>query len=412
MLVLTQYYRPEPNFITADVAESLARDADVTVVAAAPNYPTGKIYPGHSFRRLTRVVENGVRVWRVPHVPVGRSISKIRRALSYLSFTGAAAVLAPFVCPRPDVVWVYHTPFTTALAALFFKYLRGSRIVFTSADLWPESFLAAGVANPGRLLDATFAYSRWINRQADTIICSTRGTAERYARDGIPAEALHMVPVWTESASSIDDDEHASVETPRIVYAGNLGPAQALETVIEGAAQLARDGVDARFAFYGSGAAQAALQEMADRLGATNVEFFGPVAHSRAFHVSASATAQIVSLRRTPLFRMTVPSKLVTAFAAGAPILCGLDGESAELASRSGGAVFYDPTDVASFCNAVRTVLGFSEQRVAAMRRQMREYYDAHFRRDRLLETYRRLLLGAAEPARESAALIARRAAP
>ncbi|MFL5582913.1 MAG: hypothetical protein ACJ8AO_21310, partial [Gemmatimonadaceae bacterium] len=110
--MLTQYYRPEPNFITADVAQELARLSDVTVITAHPNYPTGRFYPGTRPWRLSRSVEDGVTVWRVPHF-ADHSTSKWRRALSYLSFAGAAAATAMVVARRVDVVWVYHTPFTT-----------------------------------------------------------------------------------------------------------------------------------------------------------------------------------------------------------------------------------------------------------------------------------------------------------
>lgn len=394
VLVLTQYYRPEPNFITADVAEALARDADVTVVAAAPNYPTGRFYPGHPAARPTRRVENGVTVWRLPHVP-DRSVSKARRAVSYLSFTAAAAAWVPFVCPRPDVVWVYHTPFTTALAALAAKYLAGARLVLTSADLWPESFLAAGVAESGPIVDAAFAFSRWINRRADDIVCTTRGTLRRYAADGVPASRLHFVPVWVEGVPDVRGLPVVApdADPPRIVYAGNLGPAQALDTIVEAAALLQRDGVSARFALYGAGSVEGELRALAERLGADNVEFHGRVAPEQAFEAIVGATAQVVALRRSPFFRMTVPSKLFGAFAAGTPILCGLEGEAAEMAEASGGAFRYDAEDAASLARAVREVIALPPGRQVAIRRDMRTHYASEFRRDLLLERYRALLL-------------------
>jgi hypothetical protein len=56
VLVLTYYYRPEPNFITADVAEGLAGVVDVTVVTAHPSYPTGRFThePSTGGRRASR----------------------------------------------------------------------------------------------------------------------------------------------------------------------------------------------------------------------------------------------------------------------------------------------------------------------------------------------------------------------
>ena len=96
VLVLTQHYHPEPNFITADVAEALAADFDVTVVTAHPNYPEGRFYSGTRPWRPLRRVERGVTVWRVPMYPYhGRP--QVKRCLSYSSFALVAAVWAPFV---------------------------------------------------------------------------------------------------------------------------------------------------------------------------------------------------------------------------------------------------------------------------------------------------------------------------
>src|SRR5436305_1120071 len=94
ILIITMYYLPEPNFITADVARALTAVGDVTVITAHPNYPYGRFYPGTRFWRPTRSVENGVTVWRLPFVP-DHSSSVLRRGFSYLSFALIAGVFAP-----------------------------------------------------------------------------------------------------------------------------------------------------------------------------------------------------------------------------------------------------------------------------------------------------------------------------
>ena len=200
--MLTQYYRPEPNFITADVSQALSEEVDVTVVCARPNYPLGRYYDGWRGWLPRRSREGAVTVWRLPVLAYnGTSIG--RRALCYGSFLFGAAVLAPFAVGRPDVVWVYQTPFTTALAAMGARYLAGARLVYTAADLWPESMLAARVVRPGLLARALYAYSRWINRHAHLIVASTAGILERYARDGVPRDRLRHVPVWVDAAPDI-----------------------------------------------------------------------------------------------------------------------------------------------------------------------------------------------------------------
>lgn len=392
VLVITQVYRPEPNFITADVAEMLAGYAEVTTVTAHPNYPEGRFRSGTSWWRPVRSVEGGVRVWRLPFLPYqGRSA--LRRGAAYLSFMIGAVLWMPIVARRTDLVWIYHGPFTAAPAAILIKWLTGARLVVTVADLWPEAFLAAGVARRGPVLRWLFAYRRWVNRHADLIIGSTEGTVAAFAREGVPAERLRYVPVWVEGASAPSPDTPAGTEGPaRIVYAGQLGPAQALETVIRGAALLEADGADVQIDLYGTGSSEASLRQLATELNARSVRFHGRVPPAQAFAVSARAFAQIVSLQRSPLFAMVVPSKISFCCAAAAPVLYALEGEPAGMLAASGGGVAYDSSDPRSFAAAVEELLRRSPDDRRMMRVNLREYYEKYLARQKLLRRYEDIL--------------------
>jgi GT2 family glycosyltransferase/glycosyltransferase involved in cell wall biosynthesis len=406
LLVLSQVYRPEPNFITADVAESLSRHFDVTVVAAHPNYPHSHFYPGHRWWWPQRTTENGVVVWRLPMYPYhGRSHTL--RALSYLSFAALAAVFAPFAAPRPHIVWAYHGPFTVGLAALWFRFVVGARVIFTCADLWPESFVAAGVARPGLKVRLLFAYRRALNRAADVLICATRGTQERYMEDGVAAEALPLVPVWVDGAGQSTSDEPDPPGPKRLVYAGNLGPAQSLETVIRAAAIAERDGLPIVFDLYGSGNAEAALRQAAERLAVTSVNFRGQVSPQTAFEVSSRAFAQIVSLQPSPLFAMTVPSKVAFCCSAGAPILYGLQGEAAGIVAEAGGGVAFDPADPHTLVTAIKDLLARSDEDRKAMRGALRAYYERHLAKPKLLARYEEIFLDLMSPAPAGAEWVA-----
>lgn len=391
ILVITERFAPEPNFITADVAQRLAQGAEVTVIAPHPSYPKGRFYPGAKYWRLVRTRENGYIVWRVPFFP-NQSLSKGRRALSYLSFAAVAALLAPFVASRADVVWVYHGPFTAGLAALWHKWVLKSRVVITSADLWPESLTGAGVVRPGRLIRVLYRYSRWINSQADEIICSTHGIARRYLDDGVEKAHLHVIPVWVPGTDRILETDEA-VEERSIVYAGNLGPAQQLDTLIRAAAILEREGVSATVHLYGTGASEGALHALAQQLGVSNVVFHGSVTAGEAMKRSSAAAVQVVSLRRSPAFRATIPSKLSGVFAAGTPFVYALEGDAADAAEQSGGGVAFDPDDVESLATALQKLLCMSGEERTKLRSTLRGHYQAHFSSKVLLDRYEEIIL-------------------
>lgn len=392
VLILTERFWPEPNFITADVAERLGRDAEVTVVAPHPSYPRGRFYPGTRWWRPVRTVERGVTVWRVPFLP-SQSLSAVRRALSYLSFAAAASVMAPLACPSPDVVWVYHGPFTTGLAALSYRLRRRIRLVITAADLWPESLTASGVAKPGLLMRVLRAYSRWINSFADHIICSTEGISRRYLTDGVAAEKLSVIPVWIPGVEQMATASHGGNGRCDVVYAGNLGPAQQLDTLLRAAAILERSSPEVRIHLFGSGAAEGELRQLAATLGLGNVDFHGRIDPVEAFTRSSAAAVQVVSLRRSPEFRATVPSKLSLCLAAAAPFVYALEGDAASIAEQSGGGVPFHPDDPASLVGAIEAVTRLSDDERIATRKRLRAYYEQRLAPSTLLKQYTRVLL-------------------
>jgi glycosyltransferase involved in cell wall biosynthesis len=402
LLVLTQYFHPEPNFITQAVAEALAETHDVTVVAAHPNYPSGHFARGTPFWRPVGTVERGVVVWRVPLFP-DHGTSIVRRAVSYLSFAFVASLVAPFVCPRPATVWVYNTPFTTPLAALWFRFVIGARVVFTAADLWPESFAATGVVRDGVILRFAAWYSRAINRVAHDVICVTRGIAARYARDGIPADRLHVVRVWVDGCPDEAIAPAPEGQAPRIIYAGNLGAAQPIETVVRAAALLEAAGKGVAFDIFGTGVDEPRLRALAASLGVRSVVFHGAVPPSQAFAASAAATAQIVTLRPSPLFRMTVPSKLYFCFGAAAPILFALEGEGHDLVAGAGGGIAFEALSAESLRDAIESLLSRDAQERRAMSECLVARYNQEFRKSVLLRRYQELLAGDATPAAQPA---------
>lgn len=388
VLVLTQFYAPEPNFITADVSEALARDADVTVVTAHPNYPFGRFYSGTRFWRIEKSVVNGVAIWRVPFVP-DNSLSPIRRTISYLSFAAMAGIVAPFVAGRPDTVWVYHGPFNTGMCALFFKFFHRSRLVFTCADLWPESLRAAGVVKSPLVMAAAAAYNRALSRLADMIICATRGTLRHFEEEGLPSERLAFIPVWIGGTAELARGiTRQNGDGTKIVYAGNLGPAQGIETLILAAATLGSEGIPVHFDIYGTGPSEAELRALVVRSGAANVTFHGRVAVEQAFRASASALAQIICLRPSPLFARTVPSKLFAALAAGSPILYALEGEAAEIAADTGGGIAFTAGNPASLVMAIKQLLSLHPDERERMRSSLRTHFFANFDPSLLLSRY------------------------
>lgn len=84
ILIICQYYYPEP-FRLPDICEELVRlGNEVTVVTGTPNYPMGEIYLGYEDGKRSDEVLNGVNVHRCKTIP--RKTGSLNRMKNYFSY--------------------------------------------------------------------------------------------------------------------------------------------------------------------------------------------------------------------------------------------------------------------------------------------------------------------------------------
>lgn len=382
-LFISIHYEPEPNFIVTDLARGLVKVGwQVSVVTTYPNYPYGKFYPGTRWYLPSIERRDGVKILRVPHFP-DHSLSIVKRTLSYLSFAIMAGFFSPFFCVAPRVTWVYQTPFSTALASLVFKFFYRSKLIYMYADLWPESFLATATVSQNWIIKICKIYRRFVNLFADRIVGSTAGTCDVIRREN-PGKEIRHIPVWVDGVPDFDQLP-ISDSTNQIVYAGNLGRAQNLTTLITAAKVIQEKGIDIKFAIYGSGSEEESLKNLAHSLEIKNLEFKGRVSGAEAFKALVNSLAQVVMLEPSLYFEQTVPSKLFSAFAAGSPILAGLQGESLRIAISSGGGFEFKSDDVNSLVESILKVHSLSAESRKRIRDEMRKLYRAEYSKDALL---------------------------
>ncbi|HET6260915.1 MAG TPA: glycosyltransferase, partial [Chloroflexia bacterium] len=145
ILILSQHYPPEPNTRLRDLTRYLAvQGHDVSALTTFPSYPLGSVYDGYKLAPYARHRELGVTVRRVFAVPY-RGLSASKRMVSYGSFGVAALLLGLLPGRRPDVMYVYHPPLTTGLAAAIYNVIARVPFVYDVQDLWPDAIVAAGL---------------------------------------------------------------------------------------------------------------------------------------------------------------------------------------------------------------------------------------------------------------------------
>ena len=347
VLLLTQWFDPEPTFKGSLFARELQRQGhQVEVLTGFPNYPGGVVYPGYRIRPYRREVVDGAVVHRVALFP-SHDRSSVRRIGNYVSFAASAA-LAAALCSRPDVAYVYHPPGTIALPAWVLRVLRGVPVVYDVQDLWPDTLSATGMVTDRRVLGMVGWAMKRMYGLASEIVVLSPGFARRLVERGVSPGRVTVVPNWTaEDAITTADPARSRQELGigdefAVVFAGTMGPAQALGTILD-AAEILREDTGVRFLLVGAGVEAERLREEAAGRDLSNVTFLPRRPPSEIGEVLSAADALLVHLRDDPLFSITIPSKTQAYLMTGRPVLMGVRGDAAKLVEDAGAGVVFSP---------------------------------------------------------------------
>lgn len=382
ILIVSQWFDPEPTFKGMLFAKELQRQGHrVSVLTGFPNYPGGKVYPGYRVRAFQRETMDGISILRVALYP-SHDGSAAKRALNYLSFALSASV-GVLAVERPDVAYIYHPPATVALPAMVLKLLRGVPFLYDVQDLWPDTLAATGMVNGSAALSLVGKGMSGVYRMASRIAVLSPGFRTALERKGIPAGRLEVIANWADEAQievSVSADSPSSkwpagLEGKFVVtFAGNLGKAQALETVLD-AAELLKDREDVCFLLVGGGVEAVGLAREAEDRGLGNVVFVPRQPISEIGEFLARSDALLVHLRDDPLFEITIPSKTQAYLMAGRPILMGVKGDAAALVAEAGAGFAFEPENPEQLADAVTKLMSCSSSERHAMGASGAKYY-------------------------------------
>ena len=376
ILITTHYFWPESMRIN-DVAAALdAAGATVEVLTAQPNYPDGVVLDGYSAWRCGREMHDGIAINRIPIVPRGRS-GAVRLALNYCSFVLSGILFGPWLLRgrRFDIVFIFGaSPILTAIPAIVIARLRRIPVVLWVQDLWPESLVVTGFVRNRHLLAAVAAVVKWIYRSCDLILVQSDAFVEEVtAMAGGRPVRVHYNPGEVVAAANAITAPTLDGEFI-VVFAGNLGSFQALDTLIDAAERL-RDHCDIRFALVGSGSRSAWLAGQIEARGLANCTLVGRLPAAAMPAIFAQADVLLVSLVPNPAMDKTVPSKVPTYMAAGKPIIAALNGEGARVVALAGAGPVARAGSARELAAAVLAVHAMSSDERAALGAAARAFF-------------------------------------
>lgn len=371
ILVICQYYRPEP-FRISDTCEELVRlGHDVTVVTGIPNYPMGEIYDGYRHGKKRDEILNGVKVHRC--FTIGRKHNVFNRFLNYYSYMFSSISYIKRLSDDYDVVFVNQlSPVMMAKAGIKYKKKHGVPLVMYCLDLWPESLIAGGISRKSRIYEFFHKTSKKIYKQADKIFITSKSFSDYFEKEfGI--NNTEYLPQYAESIFTPEQCQKERSDHIDLMFAGNTGVTQSVETIIE-AARLTSDISDLRWHIAGDGSELDNLKTMAD--GMENIVFHGrrPLTEMPKYY--AMADAMLVTMKKDPVLSLTLPGKVQTYMAAGKPIIGAIDGETALIVADADCGICSGAEDAMSLAENARRFVNMDSKSCG---KNARKYYDCNF---------------------------------
>ena len=389
ILVVSQYFWPE-NFLINNISMGLVeRGHNVTVLTGCPNYPGGKLYAGYGYINR-RQDYHGVKIVRVPLVPRGKG-GGLRLVFNYFSFASSASVIGPLLCKEKyDLVFVFEpSPITVGIPAIILKKLKSVPVMFWVQDLWPESLAATGAVKSKMLLSLTGKLVRFIYRRCDRILIQSRSFFTSVVQQGGSSDRVLYFPNSAENIFHAPLPVAGNLSLPegfRIMFAGNIGVAQDFATIISAAEKL-KTRNDIHWIIVGDGRMREWAETESCRLGlSSNFHFLGRYPLEAMPRFFSRADALLVTLRKEPIFSLTIPSKIQSYLACGRPVIAALDGEGARIVEEAGAGVTCPAESPDALVSAVLRMYETTVSEREKMGRNGRKYYEENFDRDMLLD--------------------------
>ncbi len=378
ILVISQYYFPEP-FRISDICEELVRlGNDVTVVTGTPNYPMGEIYPGYEKNARQEEIINGVKVHRCAIHP--RKSGVVHRLWNYYSYPYASSKYIELLDDSFDVVFINQlSPVMLAKAGIKYSKKHKKPSVLYCLDLWPASLGIGGISS-GIMYKWFHRASRKIYSSVDKILVSSKMFSQYFEKEFGICDTTYL-PQYAETTFTPEECIKYPNENIDLMFAGNIGTAQSVETIIRASA-LCKDIKNLFWHVVGDGKELEKCRNLAKKLDAPII-FHGrqPIEKMPTYYKMADA--MLITMQKDPVISLTLPGKVQSYLAAGKPIIGAIDGEAQRVIcdSKCGECVSAEDYEALAAC-----VRRFTASEKKEFGKKSADYYRENFSKKQFFE--------------------------
>lgn len=376
ILIPFSYYHPEQcagMFVIDDMMEEAAQHGIESLITVPT--PTRNVPEDAKWDRDEALSDGKIKVHRFRMYGEGKN--PVLRAFRYLLCE--IVQLHYMLWKNYDVAFIDSTPPIQGLKLPIVRLFRKKPIVHNVQDLFPETLSGTGLASQGGIL---WKIGMWVSnvtfRNSDKIIAISNDIKRSMVARGVPAKKIDVVYNWVDEKAvhpvakkdnPLFEELGLSREKFTIVYAGNLGNAQNISIVLDGAKELPM----VQFAVFGSGGLENEIRKRIEDENLTNVHLNPLQPLERVSYVYSLGDACVVSCKKG-LGGSAMPSKSWSIMSCGRPVVASFDeGELKEILENNNCGVFSHAGNVHEFVIAIKQ-LATNKGKCEEMGKNAREF--------------------------------------
>ena len=349
ILVVSSNYFPEPvgiGLFSTDLAETLCRKGDeVTVITTYPYYPWWKTPYELGEYGVKQSALNGVQIYRTP-LNFGLSSKTLGRIVfEFRMWLGMRRVLQRIEEPKFDRVVSIIPSLSAGLVAR--KFAKATRIpnFLIIQDISSNGVSESGMSFGFALKRIVFLIERMIIRSADSISVISQSMVEPISGmmgRSIPVAHIPNYEIEApESTSALTrEDFGISPQDFVVIHAGSIAQKQGLTNLIEAARIL--ESTNVSFYLFGHGNAEEEIFQKSKNL--SNFFIKPPVPRDQFSSLLRCADLLIVNERSTQI-SMALPSKIISYFGSGVPVIAAVPKSGATKKAIEGLAFWVEADD-------------------------------------------------------------------
>ncbi len=392
VLVLAQYFPPDMgggSTRASNVVKGLlSKDCDVTVVAAFPHYPHGKVPRQYTHKAVVSERFEAAKVFRV-WIPALAHSSPLKRIILHLCFIISSLFALPFV-GKVDVVWGANPNLFCFFPSFIYGTVKRVPVVRNVDDLWPEVFYELGYVKSA-LARKVLDFLAWLSYVVPAAITPISSGYKRsiVAEYGISPKKVHVVEVGVDSVKPLSAGKKLK-DRFTVMYSGVLGLGYDFDVVLD-AAELLSENEDVVFFIRGVGEKVAELKEAICERGLRNVVLESRFLPKDELDVLLdSADAFVLPMAGMAFVELGLPTKVFEYQAYGKPIICVSSGEPARYVNLTNSGYVVKPDDANSLAEAV-TQLYKDESSGSKLGQNGKKYVSEHLTSEKIGERMYRL---------------------